>query len=69
MRITSDMFSDTMQEGKKWSRGAWWLGRLSVQLLILAQVMISWFMRSSPALGSALPARSLLGMHILSLSK
>ena len=36
------------------------LSQLSVQLLISAQVTISQFMRSSPALGSALTAWSLL---------
>ena len=47
------------------ARGAW-VGQLSVQLFISAQVMISCFMGSSPAWGSALTTRSLLG--ILSLS-
>ena len=37
------------------------LSRLSVQLLIWGQVMISWFVRSSPALGVALMAQNLLG--------
>ena len=39
-----------------------WLIQLSVQLLILAQVMISWFTGSSPALGFALIVWSLLGI-------
>ena len=43
-----------------------WLSRLSIQLLISAQVMILQFMGSSPTLGSALTAENLLG--ILSLS-
>ena len=37
-----------------------WLGRLSVQLLILAQVMISRFQSSGRALGSMLTAQNLL---------
>ena len=43
-----------------------WLRRLSVQLLILAQVMISRFVRSSPRSGSVLPGQSVL--RVLSLS-
>ena len=43
-----------------------WLSWLSIQLLILAQVMILWFMRLSPELtgprGSELTAWSLLGI-------
>ena len=42
-----------------------WLGRLSVWLLILAQVMISRFARLSPELGSVLSAWSLLGILAL----
>ena len=38
-----------------------WLSLLSVHLLILAQVIISKFMRLSPASGSVLTAWSLLG--------
>ena len=41
---------------------------LSVQLLILAQVMISRLVSLSPALGSALTAWSLLGILSPSLS-
>ena len=44
-----------------------WLSQLIVWLLISAQVIISQFRSSSPALGSALAVLSLLG--ILSLSK
>ena len=44
-----------------------WLSGLSVELLASAQVVISWFVSSSPALGSALAVQNLLG--ILSLSK
>ena len=40
----------------------WWLGQLSNQLLILAQVMVSRFMRLSPASGSVLTAWSMLGI-------
>ena len=38
------------------------LSQLSIQLLILAQVMISRFMNSSPVLGSVLTVQSLLGI-------
>ena len=38
-----------------------WLSQLSIRLLVLAQVMISWFLSSSPRLGSALSSQSLLG--------
>ena len=43
-----------------------WLSQLSVQLLVLAQVMISQFMSLSPVSGSVLMACSLLGMPALS---
>ena len=40
---------------QKWKmRAAGWLSRLSVRLLISAQVMISRFVASSPVLGSVL---------------
>ena len=39
-----------------------WLSLLSVRLSVSAQVMISWFVSSSPTLGSALTGRSLLGI-------
>ena len=39
-----------------------WLSQLSVRLLILAQVMISQFLSSSPTLGSMLTVQSLLGI-------
>ena len=39
----------------------------SVERLTLAQVVISWFLGSSPASGSALTMRSLLGILFLSL--
>ena len=45
-----------------------WLRWLSIQLLISAQVMISWFMSSSPASGCALTVRSLLEILSLPLS-
>ena len=45
-----------------------WLSWLSDQLLTYAQVMISWFMSSSPELGSVLTAWSLLGILSLPLS-
>ena len=45
-----------------------WLSQLSVQLLISAQVMILWFVSSSPASGSSPTAQSLLGILSLPLS-
>ena len=45
-----------------------WLSGLNIQLLISAQVMISWFMGLSPTSGSALTAWSLLGVPSPSLS-
>ena len=50
---------------KEAPRGLSWL---SVQLFVLAQVMISRFMGPSPALGTALTVWSLLGILSLSLS-
>ena len=44
-----------------------WVSQLSVGLLISGPVMISGFMKSSPTLGSALTAGSLLGI-VFSLS-
>ena len=38
-----------------------WVCQLSVRLLVSAQVVISWFVSSSPSLGSALIGWSLLG--------
>ena len=43
-----------------------WLSWLSIRLLLSAQGMISWFMRSSPTSGSMLAAWSLLGTLSLS---
>ena len=45
-----------------------WLSWLSIRLLISAQVMISWLLRSSPVWGSALTLQSLLGILSLPLS-
>ena len=45
-----------------------WHSRLSVRLLISAQVMISQFVSSSPASGSVLMVQSLLGILSLPLS-
>ena len=46
-----------------------WLSRLSIQLLILLiSAQVSQFMGSSPVLGSALAAQSLLGILFPSLS-
>ena len=44
-----------------------WLSHLSIRPLVLAQVMISWFMDSSPTWGSMPTMKSLLGIHSLSL--
>ena len=44
------------------------LSRLSVQRLILAQVLISQFVSSNPKTGSMLTSQSLLGILSLSLS-
>ena len=41
-----------------------WLSRLSIRLLILAQVMISQFVSLSPVLGSALTPWSCLGFSL-----
>ena len=45
-----------------------WLSRLSLRLLVLAQVMISLIMSSSPASGSAQMVQSLLRILFPSLS-
>ena len=45
-----------------------WFSRLIVWLLVSAQVMISWFVSSSPESGSVLRVWSLLGVLSLSLS-
>ena len=39
-----------------------WLSRLSIQLLVSAQVLISLFVGLSPVLSPALTAQSLLGI-------
>ena len=44
-----------------------WLSRLSIQLLVSAQVMLSQFVRLSPKSGSVLTAQSLLGILSFSL--
>ena len=55
------------QSVKNNKRGApGWLSRLSVRLLVSAQVVISWFVSSSLASGSVLTVRSLLGILALS---
>ena len=41
-----------------------WLSQLEIWLLISAQVMISWFVRSSLMLGSVLTAGNLLGFYL-----
>ena len=50
------------------SWGTWVAQLVSVQLLISAQVMISWFMGSSPVSSSVLTAQSLLGILSTSVS-
>ena len=45
-----------------------WLSWLNVRFLISSQAMISWFVRSSPTLGSALTVWRLLGILSLPLS-
>ena len=45
-----------------------WLSQLSIRLLILAQVLISWFVISSPESGSEPDRQSLLGVLSLPLS-
>ena len=45
-----------------------WLSGLRVRLLIPAQVTISWLVSSSPASGSVLTVRSLLGILSFPLS-
>ena len=53
---------------KHFSRAPGWLSWLSVQILIFAQVMISWFMRWNLESGSVQTAQSLLGILSLPLS-
>ena len=50
------------------TRAPGWLSVLSIWLLILAQVMISWLVGSNPASGSVQIAQSLCGALSLSLS-
>ena len=54
-----------LKGGREWGIG--WLSRLSSQLLISAQVLISWFMGSSPMTGSVLIVWSLLWILCLPL--
>ena len=46
----------------------WWLSWLSIRFLVSAQVVISWFVGLSPALGSTLVILGLLGILSPSLS-
>ena len=65
----SDKLPAVKKNKNKKTGASGWLSWLSIQLLILAQVMISRFMRSSPALGSVLAVQILLGLSLpLSLS-
>ena len=45
-----------------------WPSQLGVRLLVSARVVISWFVRLSPTLGSVLAVRNLLEILSLSLS-
>ena len=73
-RKTNSHFScqDVLFQGLSLSRcilvAPGWLSQLSIQLLVWAQVMISWIIGLSPALGSIQTARSLLGILCPSLS-
>ena len=49
-------------------RGTWVAQSVKLLTLILAQVMISWFVGSTPTLGSVLTAWSLLGILCFVLS-
>ena len=40
----------------------WWLSRLGVRLEISAQVIVSWFVQSSPESGCTLTVWTLLGI-------
>ena len=60
-------FHDTMSELNNRDKNIW-TAWLSVQLLISAQVVISWFVGLSPVSGSALSVQSLLEMLSLHLS-
>ena len=53
---------------KRVPRAPGWLSSLSIQLLISAQVMISWFVTFSLELGSELKVRNLLRVLSLSVS-
>ena len=59
--------TNRFQYFKNWYRAPRWISWLMVQLLISAQVIILWFVRLSPALGSMLTVQSLLGILSLSL--
>ena len=62
-------FGQSIKDTKSWiiltiiitafSGASGWLSRLSIQLLVSAQVMISWFRDSSPGSGSALTVQGL----------
>ena len=66
--LTSKPFLDrcALEKANTWVSG--WLSQLGIQLLILAQVLISQFMRSSPMWGSARTVWNLLGILSLPLS-
>ena len=60
-------FIDNNNNSNSVARMSGWLSPLSVQLLTSAQVMILWFMGSSPASDSGLAVWSLLGILPVSL--
>ena len=71
--IKESAVKPSIKKNQPWWRGVGWgawvaPSWLSVQLLILAPVKISWFVSSSPALGSTLAMQSLLGILSPSLS-
>ena len=63
--VDTEIITHMLLLNLKNGRAPGWLSWLS---MISAQVMISWFMGSSPALGSVLTVQSLLGVLSLPLS-
>ena len=60
--ILVNKFTLDPTQGNHQKEAPGWLSRLSLWLLILTQVMISWFVSSSPVLGSVLTVQILLGI-------
>ena len=67
MKATEPLLKKERGLEEKVERVPGWLIQLGIQVLISAQVRISWFVGSSPVLGSALTVQSLLGILSLSL--